>query len=74
MTNKQFLIVQIKRMLERDDLADHQRVRLLSLLAKHVPQTRRRRRKAAKPAGHKIAPFQRPVVAPTVNQTLDHLT
>ena len=57
MTNKQFLIGEIKRMLERDDLADTQRVRLLSLLAKHVPAPRRRKRKAAKVVAHK--PFQR---------------
>lgn len=57
MTHKQFLIAQIKKMLEHDDLADHQRVRRLSLLAKYVPAPRRRKRKAAKPAGRKTVPF-----------------
>ena len=42
MTNKQFLIGEIKKLLQRDDLADAQRVRLLSLLARHVPAPRRR--------------------------------
>lgn len=36
MTTKQFLIAQIKKKLERDDLADHRRGRLLSLLAKYA--------------------------------------
>jgi hypothetical protein len=58
MTNKQFLVDHIKKMLERDDLADTQRVRLLSLFAKHVPAPRRRKRKAAKVVAHK--PFQNP--------------
>jgi hypothetical protein len=58
MTNKQFLVGEIKKMLGRDDLADPERVRLLALLAKHVPAPRTRRKpKVAKPAAHKTAPF-----------------
>lgn len=53
MTNKQYLIAESKKMLESDDLADTQRVRLLSMLAKHVPAPRRRKRKAAKVVDHK---------------------
>ena len=67
MTNKQFLIVQIKGMLERHDLADFQRVRLLSLLAKHIRPARRKRKPTpAKPVVRpaKPAPFQRPASAP----------
>jgi hypothetical protein len=40
MTNKQFLVGEIKKMLGRDDLADPERVRLLALLAKHVSAPR----------------------------------
>jgi hypothetical protein len=61
MTNKQFLVGEIKKMLGRDDLADPERVRLLALLAKHVPAPRTRRKpKIAKPATHETAPFQMP--------------
>lgn len=40
--NKQYLIAAIKKMLERDDLTDPQRIRLLSLLAKFVPVPKQR--------------------------------
>ena len=62
-TNNQYLIDAIKRLLERDDLADAQRIRLLSLRVKLVPVPKRRKLKAkpapAKPAV-KPGPFQMP--------------
>jgi hypothetical protein len=65
MTNKQFLIGEIKKMLDRNDLADSDRVRLLALLAKHVPLPKPpkqpqtvKQTTATKPA--KAGPFQRP--------------
>ena len=64
MTNKQFLIAQIKQILERDDLATSEYVRLLALLSKFVPVPAKRRRKPkAKPAPApkpSVGPFARP--------------
>jgi hypothetical protein len=58
MTNKQFLVAEIKKMLDGDDLTADQRIRLLRLLAKHVPPTRKH--KARKPVRRASTPFQRP--------------
>lgn len=62
MTNKQFLISQIKAQLDGDDLTATERVRLLGLLAKFVPVPAKRRRKPkAKPA-----PAPKPAAGPFV--------
>ena len=61
MTNKQYLVHEIKQTLHRDDLTNFERMRLLGLLARFVPvPVKRRKPKAVKPSPVQKPPFQRP--------------